>query len=136
VPVLLCVAARGAAAQTPAWSDFERELRAYVQADGVIGASALYMRDGRVLQRVNIGLADRAANKAVTDSTLFHWGSITKMLTAIGIMQLRDRGKLSLDDRIVSYIPELRRVHDPYGTRDSITIRMLLSHTAGFQGST
>ena len=135
--VFLCVSARVAAAQVaPAWPDFERELRAYVQADGVIGASALYLRDGRIAQRAHIGHADRAANRAVTDSTLFHWGSITKMLTAISIMQLRDRGKLSLDDRIVHYIPELRRVHDPYGTRDSITIRMLLSHTAGFQNST
>jgi CubicO group peptidase (beta-lactamase class C family) len=51
-------------------------------------------------------------------------------------MQLRDRGKLSLDDRIVRWVPELRSMHDPYGMMDSITIRMLLSHTAGFQNGT
>ncbi len=51
-------------------------------------------------------------------------------------MQLRDRGKLSLDDRIVRWVPELRTMHDPYGMMDSITIRMLLSHTAGFQNGT
>ena len=51
-------------------------------------------------------------------------------------MQLRDRGKLSLDDRIVRYVPELRSLHDPYGMMDSITLRMLLSHTAGFQNGT
>ncbi len=68
--------------------------------------------------------------------TIFHWGSITKSLTAIAIMQLRDRGKLSLDDPIVRWVPELRRMHDPYGMMDSITIRMLLSHTAGFQNPT
>ena len=51
-------------------------------------------------------------------------------------MQLRDRGKLSLDDKIVRWVPELRAMHDPYGMMDSITIRMLLSHTAGFQNPT
>ena len=132
--VMLVLLPAPAAAQS--WADFERELRAYVQADATVGASALFLRDGRVTNRVNVGHADRAANTAVTDSTLFHWGSITKILTAIGIMQLRDRGRLSLDDRIVDHIPELRRVHDPYGSRDSITLRMLLSHTAGFQNST
>jgi CubicO group peptidase (beta-lactamase class C family) len=49
---------------------------------------------------------------------------------------LRDRGKLSLDDKVTRWIPELRQVSDPYGMIDSITIRMLLSHSAGFQAPT
>jgi CubicO group peptidase (beta-lactamase class C family) len=91
------------------------------------------MRDGRVVAQHDVGFADRAANKRVDANTIFHWGSITKALTAISILQLRDEGKLSLDDKVTRYIPELRRVHDPYGKIDDITIRMLLSHTAGFQ---
>jgi CubicO group peptidase (beta-lactamase class C family) len=51
-------------------------------------------------------------------------------------MQLRDRGRLSLDDRITDYIPELRQVHDAYGSMDAVTLRMLLSHSAGFQDPT
>jgi len=51
-------------------------------------------------------------------------------------MQLRDRGRLSLDDHVTQFIPELRLVHDPFGSPDKITIRMLLSHSAGFQGPT
>ena len=51
-------------------------------------------------------------------------------------MQLRDRGRLSLDDRITSYIPEAAAVvHDPFGSMDSVTLRMLLSHSAGFPES-
>ena len=72
------------------------------------------------------GYADRDKRTAVDSQTIFHWGSITKSLTAIGIMQLRDRGKLSLDDRIIRWVPELRTMHDPFGMMDSITIRMLL----------
>ena len=51
-------------------------------------------------------------------------------------MQLRDRGLLTLDDKVTSYIPELRQVHNRFGSMDAITIRMLLSHTAGFQDPT
>jgi len=51
-------------------------------------------------------------------------------------MQLRDRGRVALDDRITSYVPELRLVHDPYGSMDSVTLHMLLSHSAGFQNPT
>jgi len=129
-------ATAGAQAAPTGWDAFARDLRAYVAADGIIGASALLMRDGKVLARVNVGEQDRAQGAAATDRTIYHWGSITKALTGIAIMQLRDRGKLSLDDRITRYLPELRRLHDPFGMIDSITIRMLLSHTAGFRNGT
>lgn len=72
----------------------------------------------------------------MTERTIYHFGSITKTLTAIAVMQLRDRGRLTLEDRVTSYIPELRRVHNAFGSMDDITIRMLLSHTAGFQNPT
>lgn len=94
------------------------------------------VQDGRIVARHHFGLADRSRNQPVTDRTLFHYGSITKTLTAIAVMQQRDRGTLSLDDKIVRWIPELRQVHDPFGLRDSITIRMLLSHSSGFQNGT
>lgn len=126
-----------ATAQVPeGWADFDRRFREYVEEDDVVGASVAFVRDGRVLARSDIGLADRAADRAVDNHTIFHWGSITKTLTAVAIMQLRDRGLLSLDDRVVRYIPELRQVHDPYGKLDSITVRMLLSHSAGFMNPT
>ena len=51
-------------------------------------------------------------------------------------MQLRDRGRLSLDDPITRYVPELRQVHDSFGSIDAVTLRMLLSHSAGFQNPT
>ena len=69
-------------------------------------------------------------------NTIWHWASVTKTFTAIGIMQLRDRGRLSLDDPIVKYVPELQAVHDSFGSIDAITIRQLLSHSAGFRNPT
>ena len=57
-------------------------------------------------------------------------------MTGIAIMQLRDRGLLGLDDPIVKYIPELRQVHDPFGDMGEITLKHLLTHSAGFRGAT
>ena len=118
------------------WSAFTEMFDRYSARDSIVGASIAMLHDGRVIARHEYGFSDRATAKRVDDATIFHYGSITKTLTAISIMQLRDRGKLSLDDRVTSYIPELRQVHDPYGSMDSITIRMLLSHSAGFQNPT
>jgi CubicO group peptidase (beta-lactamase class C family) len=118
------------------WSSFTRLMDAYADSDRVVGASALVIRDGRILARHTYGFADKAGAKRVDERSIFHWGSITKTLTAVAIMQLRDRGKLSLDDRIIRWVPELHAIHDPYGMIDSITIRMLLSHSAGFQNGT
>ncbi|HEX8197697.1 MAG TPA: serine hydrolase domain-containing protein, partial [Pyrinomonadaceae bacterium] len=61
---------------------------------------------------------------------------ITKTLTGIAIMQLRDRGLLKLEDPVIKYLPELRAVHNRHGEIGEITIRHLLSHSAGFRNST
>lgn len=51
-------------------------------------------------------------------------------------MQLRDRKRLSLDDPAVKYVPELRQVHNPFGDMSQVTLRQLMSHTAGFRAPT
>ena len=130
------VVAPPAADARDAWADFDAALKSYVAADGVVGASAAFVQDGRIVHRIDTGYADQADDVAVDARTIFHWASITKTLTAISILQLRDRGKLTLDDAIVRWVPELRAIHDPYDAIDRITIRMLLSHTAGFQDPT
>ena len=137
VAALLFAGPIAGGAQAPAgWGEFTRTFQTYVDSDYVVGASVILMKNGRVVARYNAGHANRAANVAVDSQTIFHWGSITKSLTAISIMQLRDRGKLALEDKIVRWVPELRAIHDPWNMIDSITIRMLLSHTAGFQNGT
>jgi CubicO group peptidase (beta-lactamase class C family) len=123
-------------APSPDWRAFTDAFDAHARDLQLVGGSALLLREGQVAARHHYGLADRASGARIDDSTIFHWASITKTLTAVAILQLRDRGKLSLDDPISTWLPELRRVHDPFGTRDSITIRQLLSHSSGFQAGT
>jgi len=120
----------------PGWSAFVRTFDAFAVGDSVVGGSVLVLRDGRVLAHHEYGFADRALGQRVDERTIFHWASITKTLTAVAVMQLRDRGRLSLDDRATHYLPELAQVHDSFGAIGDITIRMLLSHSAGFQDPT
>src|SRR5436190_21512537 len=94
-------------AQAPAgWADFTKAFQSYVDADRVAGATALVMRDGKVLAQYNSGFADQKPGARAHDRTLFHWGSITKMLTAIPALQLPDPAKPPLDHRVVTRIPE------------------------------
>jgi len=118
------------------WSDFTRALDGYAAVDGVVGAAAVLVEDGRIMRQYEYGLADRDLDRPVTTESIFHWASITKTLTGIAVMQVRDRGLLTLDDTVTHYLPELRQVHDPYGAMEGITIRMLLSHTGGFMAPT
>lgn len=83
-----------------------------------------------------VGKANVEKDQAVDEETIYHWASITKTFTGIGIMQLRDRALLTLDDPVIKYIPELRDIHDPFGNRTEITIRQLMTHSAGFRGAT
>ena len=134
--LLALLATPAAHGQRPGWQPFTRAFDAYATGDSVVGAGVLVLRDGRVLAHHEYGFADRALGRRVDERTIFHWGSITKTLTAVAVMQLRDRKRVSLDERVTQYIPELRQVHDPFGSMDDVTIRMLLSHSAGFQNPT
>jgi len=118
------------------WGAFTRDFDAYVAADSVVGASVAVARDGRVLARHDVGWGDRDRAERVDTATIYHWASITKTLTAVAILQLRDRGRLTPDQPVTRYVPELRAVHNPWGSMDAVTIGMLLSHAAGFQGPT
>lgn len=144
---LACLAIIGAVATAPlnaqshpafdrAWAEMRAFYNSTLKAEGIVGSGLMIVRGDSVLGRAAYGLADVASGRAVDSNTIYHWASITKTFTAIAIMQLRDRGLLSLDDPIVKYVPELREVHDTFGSIDEITIRHLLSHSAGFRNGT
>lgn len=116
--------------------DFNGLYQAELKRSGIVGSSFLFLVDGKVAADVRHGLANAEKNQIVDDSTIYHWASNTKPFTGIAIMQLRDRGLLKLDDPVIKYLPELAAVHNPFGEMSEITIRHLLTHSAGFRGST
>jgi CubicO group peptidase (beta-lactamase class C family) len=133
---LLALASLALEAPPDGWKDVTQFFVDGVKRERIVGASLAWVQDGTLESIETTGQADRAANAPVTRDTIYHWASITKTFTAVAIMQLRDQGKLTLDDPIVDYVPELALVHNPHGKMRDITIRHLLSHSAGFRGGT
>ena len=119
-----------------AYQEFRTNYLSELRKNGFVGSSFYFIRDNKVAAREFYGAADAAHNVPVDEETIYHWASITKTFTGIAIMQLRDRGLLKLDDPVVKYVPELRAAHDPFGDVSEITIRQLMSHSAGFRNPT
>jgi CubicO group peptidase (beta-lactamase class C family) len=125
------------AVQSPSgWNAFVADYRAALPQHAIVGSSAAWIENGAIVAKEHYGFRDKSRKLPVDDNTIFHWASITKTFNAIGIMQLRDRGLIKLSDPIVKYVPELRKVHNPFGSMNDITIKQLLSHSAGFRAGT
>jgi CubicO group peptidase (beta-lactamase class C family) len=101
-----------------------------MQRHHVTGVAAALVRDGAVIWAQGYGLADKEHNMPVTLETVFQAGSVSKPVTAWGVMKLVEKGRLDLDAPVERY---LTRWHLPPSEfdNDQVTIRRLLSHTAG-----
>jgi CubicO group peptidase (beta-lactamase class C family) len=137
---MFLLAAHPAAADERAFDsalrDFRQLHRAETNRAHIAGSSFYLVRAGRTVAADHLGEQDAETHVPVDARTIYHWASVTKTMTGIAIMQLRDRGLLSLDDPIVKYVPELAAVHNPYGDTGAITLRQLMSHSAGFRSGT
>ena len=126
-------------ASSPAFAQgeaFSQRFDAVLSQHGVVGGGVAIVHMQQPATQLFFGEARTTTHQRVDAQTSYNWASITKTMTAIAILQLRDRGKLSLDDPAVRYVPELRQVHDDFGPIDAITIRSLLSHSSGFRNPT
>lgn len=94
---------------------------------GAPGCALGVYRDGRMLYSRGYGLANITDGTPITTKTIFDIGSTSKQFTATSIILLAQQGKLSLDDDVRRFIPELPRYSKP------ITIRHLLHHTSGLR---
>jgi CubicO group peptidase (beta-lactamase class C family) len=136
VPALLFGFVLTAAAAHAQIEQFHSRLEAEFTRHGVVGGGFALVHGSEPATQLLFGEASRETHQRVDSETSYNWASITKTLTAIAILQLRDRGRLTLDDPAVRYVPELRQVHDAFGPIDTITIRHLLTHSAGFRNPT
>jgi sialate O-acetylesterase len=127
-------------AETPA-AELAARLRHYVD-DQVMAGAVLLVADaksGRVLARETLGLADIAGARPMRADDVFWVASMTKPVTAAAFMMLVDEGRAGLDDPVEKHLPGFHnlRVAKPAGPpvppATTITIRHLLSHTAGLR---
>jgi CubicO group peptidase (beta-lactamase class C family) len=127
--LLMLLLASSSLADSPVNSDTKAALEAYLDAAHInwnFQGSVLTAKNGVVVLKQGVGLADISTNAANTPSTRFLIGSVAKAFTAAAILQLEEKGKLRLSDPIVKYLPEY-----PAKTGARITIHHLLSHTSG-----
>ncbi len=96
---------------------------------GSPGCALAVMKDGEIVYQQGYGLANLEHNVPISPSTVFNIGSMSKQFTAFAIALLEAEGKLSLDDDIRKYLPEM---HD-FG--ETIAIRHLIYHTSGLRGT-
>ncbi len=107
-------------------------MRTFADRTRVPGIAYGVIVDGRLMHVSALGLRELAGNAPLDTSSVFRIASMTKSFTALAILQLRDAGRLSLDDPAEHYVPEMAQLR--YATSDAprITIRHLLTHSAGF----
>ncbi len=108
--------------------------RAFVREERLPGAAAGVVTRTGLAWTGAAGFADLAQARRPDADTLYRIASNTKVFTAIGIMQLRDEGRLRLDDPLVVHLPEFVAVTNPFGPIEDVTLRRLLTHESGLQG--
>ncbi|MCC6929893.1 MAG: beta-lactamase family protein [Gemmatimonadaceae bacterium] len=121
-----------AAKLAAAFPAIDRLMRDFAERSHVPGIAYGVVIDGRVAHVGVSGLRDVVANAPVDTASVFRIASMTKSFTAAAILQLRDAGRLALDDPAERYIPELRGLRYPSSDAPRVTIRHLLSHSEGF----
>jgi D-alanyl-D-alanine carboxypeptidase len=101
---------------------------------GVPGVAISIVRGADLLWSGGFGYADLALSRPMDADTMFGVASITKTFTATAIMQLRDKERLSLDDLVTRYIPEVKKVRCRVGSLKDLTLRRLMTHRTGLAG--
>ena len=98
------------------------------------GAAILVARHGKIVHRAVLGLKDVASGAPLADDAIYRIYSMTKPVTAVAMMILRDRGLWSPDDPIAKHLPEFAEVKGPDGAAPvhPPTMGELMTHTAGF----
>lgn len=102
------------------------ELHRSAVTEGGPGAAVLVARDGIPVYRHALGLASVEHNVALSPDSVFRIGSITKVFSAVALLQLCDQGKASLTDPLFKYVPRVPN-------SEKITLAQLLNHTSGIQ---
>ena len=116
-------------------------LQAYVDDDRLAGAAAIVARRGKIAYLEAVGHRDKEAGSPMVTDSIFRIASQTKALVSVGVMLLQEEGTLLITDPVGRYLPEFmattvaqpngRGGYDVVAARRLITIRDLLTHTAG-----
>lgn len=103
-----------------------------MKQERVPGIGIAVFREGQMEWSGGFGVTEVGTPRKVTADTLFHACSMSKMVTAIGVLCLVQEGLLDLDEDVNRYLVSWQVPESPYTTRHKVTLRLLLAHQAGF----
>lgn len=127
---------RRAAADRARLAEIPLRMKALVEQGTIAGAVMLVAKGGKVLGVEAVGYQDLESRKPMRVDTIFDIRSVTKPVTALGIMILMEEGKLALHDPVEKYLPEFRKTAGrAQRATGPITIYQLLTHTSGIPAS-
>lgn len=129
-PAPIAAAPAASPAAAPSTAPLDRVLDDAIAAERIVGAVVVVMQDGRIVYHRAAGLADREARRPMTERALFRLASVSKTLVSAAALALVQQGKLDLDDPVRRHLPDFRPKL-PDGREPVITVRQLLTHTAG-----
>ncbi|MCL6558791.1 MAG: serine hydrolase, partial [Firmicutes bacterium] len=115
-------------------NELDKEILAEMHKSKIVGVSAAFVKDGRVIWANGYGWADLEKGKLATRNTIYRIASISKTITATALLQLWEQGKFGLDDDISYYLGFM--VRNPKYPNDKITFGMLLTHTSSILDGT
>jgi CubicO group peptidase (beta-lactamase class C family) len=130
--LLIGVRAPAATITAPLESDTDKIFAEWQLDAHVPGLVYGIVSGGKLVHVQGFGIQDIDQKRPVTADSLFRIASMSKAFTALAILKLRDAGKLSLDAPAANYVPELRGWTMPTTDSGPITVRNLLTHSAGF----
>jgi CubicO group peptidase (beta-lactamase class C family) len=106
-------------------------MKEFIEKKEIAGAVTLVVSPDKVLHLDAAGKADIAADTPMQADSIMWIASMTKPLTGVAVMMLQEEGKLSVEDPVGKYIPELEDLKTRDGNSHAITIRHILTHTSG-----
>lgn len=107
---------------------FEPILKNYMDDQNIPGFTVAVVKENKIVYKNAFGLKSLESKEEMTTTSLFHQASLTKPFVATCIMQLVEKGKISLDDPVIKYLPYFKINDERYKT---ITIRQMVTHTSG-----
>lgn len=119
------------AAEAPRLPGIAEAAQAAIDAREVSGVVTCVVTKDEVLDLETFGLADLETKRPMQADTIFWIKSMTKPITAIGLLMLQDQGKVNVEDPVAKYIPEFAHLKTPSGKPAELKIWQLLTHTSG-----
>jgi CubicO group peptidase (beta-lactamase class C family) len=132
VALALAASAHAAPPGPAALAEVDRIFADWQVAAHIPGLVYGVVADGQLVAVHGFGVQDTATQAPVTPDSLFRIASMSKAFTALAVLDLRDAGRLALDAPAETYVPELKGWTYPTSDSPKITVRNLLTHSAGF----